>query len=163
MTLRSGRAARSASGTPAAKAVSRASSYSSVAAVAAHQTLSPSSERRVLSQCPPAAGRLSPSSVLAIAATRRATDASDVPMNRTVCDGSQNDPSRAATAFDVGTSPSRRSVSTRSIHLPTRVNSIGAAASGAGASTTNTPGPWAWTGTPPDRWPVGHEADRTKE
>ena len=135
-------------GLPAAKAASSASSYSSIAAVAAHQTFSPSSERRVLSQCPPAAGRLSPSSVLAIAATRRATDTSDVPMYRTVCDGSQNDPRRAATAFDVGTSPSRRSVSTRSIHLPTRLNSIGADARGAGASTTKTPGPWAWTGRP---------------
>ena len=57
--------ARSASGTPAANAASSASSYSSVASVAAHQTRTPSSERSVLSQCPPAFGRRSPSSVLA--------------------------------------------------------------------------------------------------
>ena len=41
------------------------------------------------------------------------------PTYRTVCDGSQNAASRAASAFETGRSPSRRSVSTRSIHLPT--------------------------------------------
>ncbi len=75
----SGSPARSAAGTPAANAASSASSYSSVAGVAAHHTLTPSSERSVLSQCAPAAGRRSPSSVRAIAATRRPIEVSEVP------------------------------------------------------------------------------------
>ncbi len=145
---RGGRA-RSASGTPAAKAASRASSYSSVAAVAAHQTLSPSSERSVLSQCPPAAGRRSPSSVLAIAATRRA----DGHLGRPdVEDGLRRQPERRETrghGFRCRYAR-RRGGASRPVRSTCRRGSARSAPSPAGraASTTKTPGPWAWTGRP---------------
>ena len=80
MTVASGSLATSAAGTPSANAASSASSYSSVAELAAHQTLMPSSERSVLSQCPPDAGRRSPSSVRPIAVTRRPIEFSVAPM-----------------------------------------------------------------------------------
>ena len=54
----------------------------------------------------------------------------------------------AARARDDGRWPSRSRPSTRSIHLPTRVSSIGAVALGSGISMTKTPGPCAGTGRP---------------
>jgi hypothetical protein len=93
-------------------------------------------------------GRRSPRIVRSIATIRWAIDALVAPTYRIGCDGSQNAASLATSAFDVGRDPSSRSPSTRSIHLPAFVSSIGAVGRGAGSSTTNTPRPDAGTGRP---------------
>src|SRR5262245_45762787 len=71
-----------------------------------------------------------------------------LPMYSTVVDGIQNDEMRASTARDDGSRPSMWNAGSFSIHLPIRVSSIGAVASGAWSSTTKTPGPPAANGRP---------------
>src|SRR5262245_48916309 len=71
-----------------------------------------------------------------------------LPTYSTVVDAIQNDEIRARTARDDGSRPSIRNAGSFSIHLPTRVSSIGAVASGAASSRTNTPGPPAANGRP---------------
>ena len=70
------------------------------------------------------------------------------PMYRTVCDGSQNDASRAASARDA-VAP-RRAGACRPVRSTCRRGSARSApsASGSGISMTKTPGPWAGTGRP---------------
>ena len=96
------RAARSAAGTPAAKASSRASSYSSGASVAAHQTRRSPGLRRKWSQSPDQAGFRSPGTVFARPAIRPDTEPVDEPMNRTGCDGSQKRLRRSWRSFETG-------------------------------------------------------------
>ena len=143
-----GKVVASSWGTPAAKAARSASSYSSTASVRAHQTRIGVDGLNVCSQCPVDCGRRSPRTVFWIAATRPPIVVVAAPMNTTDCDGSQKPPSRAASAFAVGRSPSSVRSGTRSIHLPTRVSSIGARGRGVVSSTTNTPAPPADTGRP---------------
>ena len=161
--VRSGRAARSASGTPAANAARSASSYSSVAAVAAHQTFRPSSERSVLSQCPPAAGRRSPSSVLAIAATRRATDAS---RGADVQDGLRREPERAE-ARRQGLGRRHLAIEAQSLDPLDPLADTGqldrSRRQRGRCFDHEDPRSLGLDRSPPDRWAIGHEADRTKE
>ncbi len=91
---------------------------------------------------------------LSCAAIRPPTEVVE-PTYTTTCDGSQNAARRAASARDVGCFPSSVRVGTRSIHLPTRVSSIGARGSGAVSSITNTPADRAGTGRPHTTGPSG--------
>ena len=100
-------------------------------------------------------GLRSPNGVASIAAIFRLTDVSDGPMKMTGSEGSQDAPILAANAREVGRSPSTRRPSTRSSHFPTRVNSIGAAGSGAATSTTKTPAPVSGSGRPQTTGPSG--------
>ena len=162
-TVRSGSPARSASGTPAAKAARRASSYSSVASVGAHQTCIPSSERSVLSQWAPEFGRRSPSSVWSIDATRRPIDCA---VGADVQDRLRRQPERRQ--------PGRQGSRRRSLAVePERLDPLDPFADagqlevrgrGRGrelddehARTLRGDGP------SPDRWTVRQQADRTKE
>ena len=78
--------------------------------------------RRAWSQWPPEYGRRSPSAVAPIAATRRLIECSRrADVEDRLRREPERRPSRAATAFEVGRSPSRRSPGTRSIHFPIRV------------------------------------------
>ena len=104
---RSGRAARSSAGTPAANAASSASSYSSAAV--GRRPPDPGRRQRPqgLSQWPPEYGRRSPSTGRCHRRQPRSRSTPRSPRCRaTVCDGNQNEPSRAARARDVGRAPS---------------------------------------------------------
>ena len=135
------------------------------ASVAAHHTRIDVRGSSVASQWPPECGRRSPSAVRCIDATRPLIEFDDDPTYNTVWDGNQKAPSRATMAFDVGRSPSIVSDGTRSIHLPTRVSSMGARVRGAVDSTRKTPPPLAGTGRPPapDGGPVGEEPDLAQQ
>ena len=157
------RAARSVAGTPAAKASSRASSYSSDASVAAHQTRRSPRFRRKWSQSPDQAGFRSPGTVFASPARRPDTEPVEEPMNTTGCDGSQNRFSRSWRSFDTGRAPSRRRSGTRSSHLPISERSSGADGTGAWSSTDEDAGRLVPDLAAPLDGTVGHEADLAEE
>ena len=163
-TAGSGSAARSASGTPAANASSSASSYSSVALVGAHQMRTESRPWRVLSQYPPAYGLAFPFG-LDHGRRRRCRNADlEVPMIRTESRGLANAASRASA--DVGrASVHPKRVRRVSIHLPTRVSSIGALVQALGpqARSLEHPRPLGGNRAPPLAGSVGEQADGSKE
>ena len=124
--------------------------------VGAHQTRTPSSERSVLSQCPPAFGRRSPSSVLAIAATRRA----DRRVRRRRCTGRSATAARTSRAGRPGPSTSaarRRGGASRPARSTCRRGSARSARSPAGPAARRrrrpVPGPGRAVPRPPGRRP----------
>ena len=151
-------------GTPSANAVNRASSYSSIAVVAAHQTRD--ARRRAQGVEPvPARGR-PPVAELAsrsIAATSPATDVSDDPMKRTVCEGSQKRPRRAARALEVGPCAVQAERLDPLDPLADAGQLDRRRGQRSGDLDDEHPGPGRWDRPSPDDGPVGQEADGAKQ